>query len=219
VTVDMNGATVVPGDVLDSIRGTDVTVVFDMGNGITWSVNGQSITADAISNIDFAVTMGGSAIPVDVINNVTGERSSMNISLAYDGEFGFTAVMTINMEPKNAGYYANLFYYNEQISELEFICAHLIDEDGNTELTFTHASEYTIVIDKEPMDGSAVTAEEPEPESTEIPSEEATEASADSVVAQDAWNPVWIIVIGVVVIIIGAGVIFAMKKKDDGIEQ
>ena len=30
----------------------------------------------------------GKSIPVDVINNVTGERYSMNLSLAYDGEFG-----------------------------------------------------------------------------------------------------------------------------------
>ena len=55
VKVDMNGATVVPGDVLDTIAGKDVTIVFDMGNGITWSVNGNSITTDKVSDIDFSV--------------------------------------------------------------------------------------------------------------------------------------------------------------------
>ena len=59
-------------------------------------------------------------IPVDVINNVTGERNSMNPLLAYDGEFGFTATLTINMESKNTGLYANMFYYNEQTGKLEF---------------------------------------------------------------------------------------------------
>lgn len=89
VKVDMNGATVVPGDVLDTIAGKDVTIVFDMGNGITWSVNGNSITTDKVSDIDFSVKVGeeaGNNIPVDVINNVTGERYSIQISLAYDGE-------------------------------------------------------------------------------------------------------------------------------------
>ena len=43
------------------------------------------------------------------------------MTLAYDGEFGFTATLTVNMESKNAGLYANLFYYNEQTGELEFI--------------------------------------------------------------------------------------------------
>lgn len=48
--------------------------------GITWSVNGQSITGGNTGNIDFSVTVGTNTIPVDVINNVTGERKSQQIS-------------------------------------------------------------------------------------------------------------------------------------------
>ena len=121
VTVAMNGTTVVPKDVIDSIKGKDTTLVLDMGNGLSWKIYGKDIT-DAAGDIDFDVTVGadaGKSIPVDVINNVTGERYSMNLTLAYDGEFGFTATLTVNMESKNAGLYANLFYYNEQTGELE----------------------------------------------------------------------------------------------------
>lgn len=123
VTVVMNGTTVVPKDVIDSIKGKDTTLVLDMGNGLSWKIYGKDIT-DAAGDIDFDVTVGadaGKSIPVDVINNVTGERYSMNLTFAYDGEFGFTATLTVNMESKNAGLYANLFYYNEQTGELEFI--------------------------------------------------------------------------------------------------
>lgn len=217
VKVDMNGATVVPGDVLDTIAGKDVTIVFDMSNGITWSVNGKSITTDKVSDIDFSVKVGeeaGNTIPVDVINNVTGERYSIQISLAYDGEFGFTAVLSINMEAKNAGLYANLFYYNETTGELEFICADEIAEDGTADLTFTHASDYTIAIDEAPMDGSEAD------DSTEIGSEDSsadsTEAgSGDVVTKEDAWNPLWIIIIGIIVIVAGLGVFFVVKKKEE----
>ena len=134
----------------DSIKGQDINVVFDMGDGITWTVNGMDITADQMRDIDLGVTTGadaGQSIPVDVINNVTGERYSMNLSLAYDGEFGFRAVLTVNMDQKNAGLYANLFYYNEDSGELEFICAGEIGTDGNVDLTFSHASDYVVVID------------------------------------------------------------------------
>ena len=51
------------------------------------------------------------------------------------------------MESKNAGLYANLFCYNEQTGELEFVSAGQIDADGNVELEFTYASDYTIVVD------------------------------------------------------------------------
>ena len=155
VTVAMNGTTVVPKDIFDSIKGEDITLVLDMGDGISWKINGKKIT-DAAGNIDFGVTIGadaGKSIPIDVINSVTGERYSMNLTLAYDGRFGFTARLTINMESKNTGRYANLFYYNEQTGELEFVSAGQIDADGNVELEFTHASDYTIVIDMAVMDG------------------------------------------------------------------
>ena len=207
VKVDMNGATVVPGDVLDTIAGKDVTIVFDMGNGITWSVNGNSITTDKVSDIDFSVKVGeeaGNNIPVDVINNVTGERYSIQISLAYDGEFGFTAVLSINMEAKNVGLYANLFYYNETTGELEFICADEIAEDGTADMTFTHASDYTIVIDEAPMDGNGAD------DSTGTGSNNVTTESKE-----DSWNPLWIIIIGAIVIVAGLGIFFIIKKKED----
>lgn len=207
VKVDMNGATVVPGDVLDTIAGKDVTIVFDMGNGITWSVNGNSITTDKVSDIDFSVKVGeeaGNNIPVDVINNVTGERYSIQISLAYDGEFGFTAVLSINMEAKNVGLYANLFYYNETTGELEFICADEIAEDGTADLTFTHASDYTIVIDEAPMDGNGAD------DSTGTGSNNVTTESKE-----DSWNPLWIIIIGAIVIVAALGIFFIIKKKED----
>ena len=31
-------------DIFDSIKGEDVTLVLDMGNGLSWKINGQDIT-------------------------------------------------------------------------------------------------------------------------------------------------------------------------------
>lgn len=165
VIVDMNGSSVVPGDVFDRIRGKDITVEFDLGNGILWKVNGQSVEKGNVGDIDFTVRAGEDAndtIPLEIINNLTGERTYMNLSLAYEGEFGFEAVLSLNVGTANAGLYANLFYYNEATKELEFLCAGEIGQDGGAELTFTHASEYTIVIDEQPMEtdqSQAVTSE------------------------------------------------------------
>ena len=203
VTVDMNGSTVVPGDVFNDIQGKDITMVFDMGNGITWSVNGKDITSDNVGEINFGVKVGADAnntIPVEIINKVTGERYYMNISLSYDGEFGFKAVMTLNVDAKNAGLFANLFYFNEQTGELEFICADEIAADGIAELTFTHASEYTIVIDKEAM--GAATASD------------TSGVSSPSVIELDRdGNVWWIIALCCVALAAIVVVIIILKKK------
>ena len=145
---------------------------------------------------------------------VTGKRYSMEISLDYDGEFGFTAVLSINMAAKNVGLYANLFYYNEATGELEFICADEIAEDGTADLTFTHTSDYTIAIDETSMDGSE--ADDSTEAGSEDSSADSTEAgSGDVVTKEDAWNPLWIIIIGIIVIVAGLGMFFVVKKKEE----
>ena len=213
VTVAMNGTTVVPKDVIDSIKGKDTTLVLDMGNGLSWKIYGKDIT-DAAGDIDFGVTVGadaGKSIPVDVINNVTGERYSMNLTLAYDGEFGFTATLTVSMESKNAGLYANLFYYNEQTGELEFINAGQIDPDGNVELVFTHASDYTIVVDAKIMSDNGQ-ADNKSDETIPAP-------KTDDSTSKYAWNNTIIIIIGICIILIVFGAVFYVRKKSGSEEE
>ena len=224
VTVDMNGSATVPAEIFETIVGEDVTVVFDMGAGITWTVNGKSVTGTDIGDIDFGVNKGTDTIPVDVVNNVTGERYSLNITLAYEGEFGFTAILTINLDEKNSGLYANLFYYNAGENELEYICSDEIDAEGNAELTFTHASDYTIVIDETPMDGEE--AEDTQnPADTDAAQEEAdTDTDTQSMPETDqtgessGWK--WILLLVCIVAAAGIGgyVYFAKKKKGDETE-
>ena len=213
VTVAMNGTTVVPKDVIDSIKGKDTTLVLDMGNGLSWKIYGKDIT-DAAGDIDFDVTVGadaGKSIPVDVINNVTGEHSSLNLTLAYDGEFGFTATLTVNMESKNAGLYANLFYYNEQTGELEFISAGQIDPDGNAELVFTHASDYTIVVDTRIMSDNG---------QADNKSDETIPASkTDDSTSKYTWNNTIIIIIGICIMLIVIGAVFYVRKKSGSEEE
>jgi len=213
VTVAMNGTTVVPKDVIDSIKGKDTTLVLDMGNGLSWKIYGKDIT-DAAGDIDFDVTVGadaGKSIPVDVINNVTGEHSSLNLTLAYDGEFGFAATLTVNMESKNAGLYANLFYYNEQTEELEFISAGQIDPDGNVELVFTHASDYTIVVDAKIMSDNGQ-ADNKSDETIPAP-------KTDDSTSKYAWNNTIIIIIGICIILIVFGAVFYVRKKSGSEEE
>lgn len=221
ILVDMNGTTLVPGGIFDSIRGKDVNIVFDMGGGILWTVKGMEITAQNIRDIDFGVTMGGKAgktIPIEVINKVTGERYFMNLTLAYEGEFGFTATLTINMDAANAGLYANLFYYHPEKDKLEFICAGRIAEDGNTELTFTHASDYTIVIDTQPMDrleesisGGEQIGEKASDKETEQQMETPEEVSELS--DKDTGNNWLAVCIIGILIVAGVGVLWVFQKK------
>lgn len=152
VPVNMNGASTVPGDVLGSIKGQNVTIAFDMGEGIVWLINGRDVTADQVNDVNLSVQVETSNIPQNIVNNTAGNRQTKQIHLAHSGEFGYSAVLRINVDSANAGLYANLFYYNEGARRLEFVTDDQIDGNGIAELTFTHASDYVIVIDRASMD-------------------------------------------------------------------
>ena len=149
VTVDLSsGSTKLDKDVFETLAGKDVTLVVELGDGVSWTVNGSDIPEDAdFVDIDMGVTMNSDGIPANVINTITGEVGTVQITLAHNGEFGFTMTLSAPLGEENAGYWANLYHYDEEAEALNFEAAAEIDEDGNVKIPFTHASQYAIVID------------------------------------------------------------------------
>lgn len=148
IAIDMNGTTEVPKEIFESVAGKDVDVTFELEDGVSWMVNGTDIPMDAdLSDLDLGVTMDSDGIPVNVINAITGERDSVQMTLAHDGEFGFTMTLSAPLGKENAGYWANLYHYDEDAEAMSFEVAAEIDDDGNVKLPMSHASQYAIVID------------------------------------------------------------------------
>ena len=148
ITIDMGDETKVPAEIFESLAGQDITLEIALEGGVTWTVNGQDIPADAnLDDLDLGVEMNSDGIPVNVVNAITGERDTVQITLAHNGEFGFTMTLTAPVGAENAGYWANLYHYDEDAEALNFEAAAKIDEDGSVTIPFSHASQYAIVID------------------------------------------------------------------------
>ncbi|MBQ9700147.1 MAG: hypothetical protein IJV71_05935 [Lachnospiraceae bacterium] len=73
------------------------------------------------------------------------EHDRYQISLKHHGQFGFKAKLKVNLDKKNSGKYGNLYYFNDN-GEWEYMNSGYIDESGNVELEFIHASEYVVLI-------------------------------------------------------------------------
>ena len=147
ITIDMGDETKVPAEIFESLAGKDVEISFDLGD-IQWSVNGADIPTDTdFTDLDLGASLGTSGIPVNVINAITGEVGTVQITLAHNGAFGFTMTLTAPLGKENAGYWANLYHYDEDAEALNFEAAAKIDEDGSVTIPFSHASQYAIVID------------------------------------------------------------------------
>ena len=148
ITIDMGDETKVPAEIFESLAGKDVDVTFDLGDDLSWTVNGKDIPDDAaLADLDLGVALDTDGIPANVVNAITGEVGTVQITLAHNGEFGFTMTLTAPLGKENAGYWANLYHYDEDAEALNFEAAVKIDEDGSVTIPFTHASQYAIVID------------------------------------------------------------------------
>lgn len=154
ITISMDGATVVPKDVLEAAQGKDVEIKLDMG-GYTWTINGKDILAEDLKDINLEVKQNSNAIPNKVIQSLAGDNPTQQLSLTHNGDFGFKASLTINVGSQYHGQYGNLFYYDSD-GKVVFINAGMIDENGNVTLTFSHASDYVIVMNKQKMSDNDV---------------------------------------------------------------
>ncbi len=199
VVVDMNGATEVPEDIFELIKGQDIDLVIELDNGFKWTINGEDVTDPMDINLG---VNEGSEIPVKIINKVTGDCSYKTITLSHEGDFGFKAVLTVDMGEENEGFYANLYWYTN--GGTKFICADKISSRGKADLTFTHASEYVIVIDEESHGKRIEEVEEGEEVDGEI--EETEEVGDDE-------NPFTGVAISFTGVIISAAAVLLTKKR------
>lgn len=146
IVVEMNGATKVPKEVLEAAKGKDVYLTFDMGD-YTWEIVGTKITADQLEEIDMGVEIGSNAIPQELVDSVAGENESIQISFAHDGEFGFEAALSFNVDVKNKGKNAVLYYYNAE-GKLDKVGTAVVGENGTVTFVFTHAADYVAVLEE-----------------------------------------------------------------------
>lgn len=148
VTVVMGDATVLPKTILEAAKGKSITLEVQM-SGYTWVIDGKTITDAGLQDVNLEVTKNTKNIPESVISALAGSNPSIQISLAHNGQFGFTAVLTINVGKENNGKLGTLYYYNNE-GKMELINKGTVGAEGNVSLQFTHASDYAIVLTAQP---------------------------------------------------------------------
>lgn len=200
---------------LEQIREQGRKVTLEMGNGVVWNIDGTAMGDSPLQDIDFDVVVGRSNIPKAKRDALTEGESYVEISLAHDGGFGFTAVLSISLENAEPEQYANLFYYDETAGEFRFMCASLIGSKKTASFEFVHASDYIIIISDETKENllelRASQLEEAERIIQEELNNSANEKPAEE--PKKAAGIIALIVLGSTAIVIAGYLIF--RRKED----
>ncbi len=146
VEVEIKKNDPIKSEIFETIKGKDVNVVVKMENGMSWKINGKNVKGDKLVDIDLTVDVVKDVVPAAAIDKIALKGERIELSLAHTGDFGFQAELKMNVKAENAGKFANRFFYNPETKALEFQEAVKVDANGDAAFTYTHASDYVIIL-------------------------------------------------------------------------
>lgn len=151
IRVNLLKTTKIPANVFESIKGKDVTVTYKVSDKASWIINGKDITGNVTATIDLGLVVGTSDIPKQKVAALADGNETIQLSLNYDGAFGFEGILRLSIGTDYSGKVANLYYYNEKTGKFEYYQAVQVKEDGTVDFEFSHASDYVIVLNDTDM--------------------------------------------------------------------
>lgn len=151
IRVNLLKTTKIPANVFESIKGKDMNVTFQVSDQASWIINGKDITGNVTAPIDLGLVVGTSDIPKQKVTALADGNETIQLSLNYDGVFGFEGILRLSVGTDHSGKIANLYYYNETTGKFEYYQAAQVKEDGTVDFKFSHASDYVIVLNDTDM--------------------------------------------------------------------
>lgn len=151
-TVNMNmvctGEVQVPQKVLNTIKGTNVTVAFHSGNGVAMSISGQDLKNKDLSkirNIDLTVDQTSNNIPSNVVAAKTS-APTRQLAIKDTGSFGVNVNIHVNVGKENAGKTANLYRYNAEKGRLEYCGSFTVTSNGQSMFALKRGGNYLVTV-------------------------------------------------------------------------
>lgn len=151
-TVNMNmvctGEVQVPQKVLNTIKGTNVTVAFHSGNGVAMSISGQDLKnkdLSKIQNIDLTVDQASNNIPANVVAAKTSAPTSQ-LEIKDTVSFGVNVNIHVNVGKENAGKTANMYRYNAEKGRLEYCGSFTVTSNGQSMFALKRGGNYLVTV-------------------------------------------------------------------------
>ena len=209
-----NTDTKVTSEMLQAASDNNNEIVLKQDNYV-WYIEGNDIKS--VQDVDLGVKLGTSNIKISELKSFVKNRKFIEMSLVYDGPFGFDATLEVNVGKGLNGQMATLFYYNNGKFEKQGKSKVV---NNNAKFKFSHASEYIIMFGDDVEAEATQIAKNVVADNKQVKT--VNENKVDPVIldtsVQDAdsdkpFSPVIPIVFAVVMIGIIAAIVFIRKKS------
>ena len=134
VTIDLNGSSSVPAEVIKAIKDKKLTVRFNVDSTKSWTINGGNIAADGALDLNLLPGMSS----VKGARGIAGYRFTV-------GDIGADADFTIQFKSEFAGKFANPYFI--EIGKAKFVSTAKVAADGTVTLSGANKKgEYVIML-------------------------------------------------------------------------
>ncbi len=161
ISINPNGAETLPASVLSEIRGKDISLTLNMGNGFIWKISGTSVTAETPADMNLSVTRTSDQIPKALYELVSTNQNDFGFRLGTSGALDFPAVLSVKADSSCAGLMANLFWYDAkngilQCIQTETVSGALERTTPYVDFTLSKGQDYFVVFSTESMTGRSI---------------------------------------------------------------
>ena len=151
-SVNMNivcaGETQVPVNVLEAIKGSNVTLALHSGNGVAVSISGQDLKrtpGNALQKIDLTVNSASQNIPAAVVAAKNADAAKQ-LSVKDSGVFPVAVNIHVNVGSENSGKFANLYRYNAEKKQLEYCGTFQVTRNGQSMFALKRGGDYVVTV-------------------------------------------------------------------------
>lgn len=151
-SVNMNivcsGETKLPATVLESIKGSNMTLALHSGNGVAVSISGQDLKGtalNALQSIDLTVNSDAQNIPAAVVASKNADAVKQ-LSVQNNGAFPVPVNIHVNVGAENSGKSANLYRYNEETKQLEYCASFPVTRNGQSMFALKQGGDYMVTV-------------------------------------------------------------------------
>ena len=207
VAIDLtNASTVVPAAAISTAATSGRELILDISQDMAWSIMPTEITS-AGNDIDLGIKENTNDIPRDVIAKVEVDDDSVakEFSINHEGDFGFTAHLTVALGAVEAGKTAKLYYYNKATGAMEVVDTAVVNSYGEATFALTHASSYAVTLNSKVASVS--------PDDSKGTTAGVTDKSKDKKSSSRWW--IWVIVAAVILTGAACGVVVYLKQKEE----
>ncbi|MDY2847389.1 MAG: hypothetical protein SOU50_04135, partial [Oscillospiraceae bacterium] len=147
VQITMNGASTVPDTFMSALKGRNVTVVFNMDNGVKWTVKGTSVTT--AKTVNLSVSYDADAVSEKLVKKATKDAvaaAQVSVGTGDGSDMGFKGYCTIKFSSNRANQFAKSYVYDKNDNTLTLVSKSMTDDNGYVSFVASENGVYLVVL-------------------------------------------------------------------------